>query len=232
MCAGRLKLGSPSVAKAGFCEPCTKTHDFIVQTLFQKNTAETSRLHREIVRVKQLLDGRIESKDFAGRVLERETELKMELEKSKRLYQKTLETLSQTKYLVKNKHEMTEKCKRRVKAMELYFADYDEIKTRVAELEKSVLKDSVVSDLAKRHHVQMQRAKRAHAASRNDAMRLALELNAEQLRMRADATFEDDLIFAYRSLRAEYNRDVGRSPSVRRPRRDGWLEGLSDGEPE
>ena len=153
MCAGRLKLGSPSVAKAGFCEPCTKTHDFIVQTLFQKNTAETSRLHREIVRVKQLLDGRIESKDFAGRFLERETELKMELEKSKRLYQKTLETLSQTKYLVKNKHEMTEKCKRRVKAMELYFADYDEIKTRVAELEKSVLKDSVVSDLAKRQVV-------------------------------------------------------------------------------
>ncbi len=184
------------------------------------------------MRLKEVLDGQIESKDFAGRFLEREKELKTDSEKYRHMYQTTLEQLSQTKYLVKNKHDMTEKCKRRVKALELKFADYDELKTRVVELEKSVMQDSVVSDLAKKHSAQMQRAKRAHTLSRGTAMRLALELNAEQLRMKADTAFEDDLIFAYRSLRAEYNRDVGRAPSIQRPRRDGWLDGLSEGEPD
>ena len=65
-------------------------------------------------------------------------------------------------------------------------------------------------------------------------------LDAEQLRARMDAAFEEDLLFAYRSLRAEYNRDVGRAPETKRPnrRRDGsggggdWMEGVSEGEPE
>lgn len=217
---------------AGLCKQCTTTHDFIIESLVQKQTTELNRLHCEIVRLKEVLDGQIDAKEFAGRYLEREKELRKESEKYRKMYQTTLEQLSQTKYLVKNKHDMTEKCKRQVKTMELKFADYDELKTRVVELEKSVMQDSVVSDLAKKHSAQMQRAKRAHNLSRSNAMRLALELNAEQLRMREDAAFEDDLIFAYRSLRAEYNRDVGRAPSIRRPRRDGWLDDLSEGEPD
>ena len=106
----------------------------------------------------------------------------------------------------------------------------------------------MVADLATKHRAQMLRAKRAHVVSRERAAQLALRLDAEQLRSRMAALFEEDLIFAYRSLRAEYNRDVGRAPSTRRPRRrdggrehsddggggDGadWLEGVSDGEPE
>ena len=64
---------------------------------------------------------------------------------------------------------------------------------------------------------------------------MVAELDAEQLRARVGASFEDDLLFAYRSLRAEYNRDVGRAPATRRPKRGGdgeWLDGVSEGEPE
>lgn len=82
----------------------------------------------------------------------------------------------------------------------------------------------------------MLRAKRVHAISREKATQLAAELDAEQLRVRMGTLFEEDLLFAYRSLRAEYNRDVGRVPVTRRPRREGgednWLDGVSEGEPE
>ena len=67
----------------------------------------------------------------------------------------------------------------------------------------------------------------------------AAELDAEQLRARVCALYEEDLLFAYRSLRAEYNRDVGRAPETRRPKRGDaaggggdWLDGVSEGEPE
>ncbi len=99
--------------------------------------------------------------------------------------------------------------------------------------------DSVVADLAKKHQAQILRARRAHAQSRERAARLAADLDAEQLRARVGAMFEEDLLFAYRSLRAEYNRDVGRSPETKRPKRprgvdeygDGdWLDGVSEGE--
>jgi len=91
-----------------------------------------------------------------------------------------------------------------------------------------------VADLAKKHQAQMQRAKRAHIAARANAERLFSQLSAEQLRIRMSSLYEEDLIFAYRSLRAEYNRDVGRAPAVRRPKRQGdgdWLDGESEGEP-
>lgn len=81
----------------------------------------------------------------------------------------------------------------------------------------------------------MLRAKRAHAAARDNAARLVSELNVEQLRVRMGSVYEEDLLFAYRSLRAEYNRDMGRAPTVRRPKRQGdggdWLDGESEGEP-
>ena len=84
----------------------------------------------------------------------------------------------------------------------------------------------------------MLRAKRFHAISREKATQLAAELDAEQLRARVGALFEEDLLFAYRSLRAEFNRDVGRVPVTRRPRRreggdddNNWLDGVSEGEP-
>jgi hypothetical protein len=51
-----------------------------------------------------------------------------------------------------------------------------------------------------------------------------------------NAMYEEDLLFAYRTLRAEYNRDTGHAPTVRRPRKQGgdgdWLDGVSEGEPE
>ena len=91
----------------------------------------------------------------------------------------------------------------------------------------------------------MLRAKRVYSISRERALQLATRLDAEQLRTRAAAVFEEELLFAYRSLRAEYNRDVGRAPETRRPRRGGgeemggsgggggdWLDGVSEGEPE
>ena len=80
----------------------------------------------------------------------------------------------------------------------------------------------------------MQRAKRAHISARDNAARLVSELSAEQLRVKMGSDFEEDLLFAYRSLRAEYNRDLGRAPTVKRPKRqaDGdWLDGESEGEP-
>jgi hypothetical protein len=80
----------------------------------------------------------------------------------------------------------------------------------------------------------MQRAKRAHVIARDNAARLVSELNVEQLRVRMGSVYEEDLLFAYRSLRAEYNRDLGRVPTVKRPRRQGdgdWLDGESEGEP-
>jgi hypothetical protein len=97
------------------------------------------------------------------------------------------------------------------------------------------LQDSVVSDLAKKHQTQMLHARRAHASVRNSAVQLVSELNSEQLRLRVGSVYEEDLLFAYRSLRSEYNRDVGHAPTVRRPRRQGsgdWLDGVSDGEPD
>ena len=103
----------------------------------------------------------------------------------------------------------------------------------------SSFQDSVVADLAKKHHTQILRAKRAHALSRAQALQLAAELDAEQLRARVCALYEEDLLFAYRSLRAEYNRDVGRAPETRRPKRGDaaggggdWLDGVSEGEPD
>jgi hypothetical protein len=95
--------------------------------------------------------------------------------------------------------------------------------------------DSLVSDLAKKHRTQMLNAKRAHASARHSASHLVSELNSEQFRLRVGSVYEEDLLFAYRSLRAEYNRDVGRAPTVRRPRRQetgNWLEGVSEGEPD
>jgi hypothetical protein len=92
----------------------------------------------------------------------------------------------------------------------------------------------VVEDLSKKHHAQLLRAKRAHTAARENSARLVAELNAEQLRVRMGAMYEEDLLLAYRTLRAEYNRDTGRAPETRRPRREGeeggWLDGASDGE--
>ncbi len=100
----------------------------------------------------------------------------------------------------------------------------------------SSVQDSVVSDLAKKHHAQLLRAKRAHTVARDTASRLAMDLDAEQRRMRMNAMYEEDLLFAYRTLRAEYNRDTGHAPTVRRPRKQGgggdWLDGVSEGEPE
>ena len=193
-------------------------------------------LQREVVRLRRQLDKGIEAKDLAERFVDREKELKLELAKLKSAYQKTSDELSNTKYLVKNKHDMTTKCKLQVKALELKCADYDTIKEKLTELQKSVLQDSVVADLTKKYNAQLLRAKRAHVLSRDNAARLAGALDAEQLRSRSTVAYEDDFLFAYRSLRAEYNRDVGRAPSVVRPRRqqqqDGdWLDGESDGEP-
>jgi hypothetical protein len=78
--------------------------------------------------------------------------------------------------------------------------------------------------------------------SRERALQLASRIDAEQLRARAAALFEEELLYAYRSLRAEYNRDVGRVPETKRPKRpravgvdeygDGdWMDGVSEGEP-
>ena len=93
-----------------------------------------------------------------------------------------------------------------------------------------------MADLAKKHHAQLLRAKRAHTAARDTALRLASNLDAEQLRVRMGAMYEEDLLLAYRTLRAEYNRDTGHAPTVRRPRRregeGDWLDGVSEGEPE
>jgi hypothetical protein len=105
--------------------------------------------------------------------------------------------------------------------------------------------NTVPADLAKRHHTQILRAKRMYNLSRERALQLASRLDAEQLRARAAALFEEELLFAHRSLRAEYNRDVGRSPETRRPKRPrgvgvdefadssggDWLDGVSEGEP-
>ena len=96
------------------------------------------------------------------------------------------------------------------------------------------IQDTVVADLAKKHQTQLLHAKRAHAAARDSAKQLVSELNLEQFRLRMGTLYEEDLVFAYRSLRAEYNRDVGRAPTIRRPRRQGsgdWLDGVSEGEP-
>ena len=112
----------------------------------------------------------------------------------------------------------------------------------ILKLTKSSPQNSVPADLAARHSAQMLRAQRVHRISRERALQLAARLDAEQLRARAAALFEEELLFAYRSLRAEYNRDVGRVPGTRRPRRAGeeadggggggdWLDGLSEGEP-
>ncbi len=89
-------------------------------------------------RLKRILDKGIEAKDLAERFLDREKELRMELNKSNQALLKLNEDLSQTKYLVKNKHDMTDKCKRQVKCLERKCAEYDAVKARVEELEKSV----------------------------------------------------------------------------------------------
>ena len=90
-------------------------------------------------RLKRILDKGIEAKDLAERFLDREKELRMELNKSNQALLQLNEDLSQTKYLVKNKHDMTDKCKRQVKCLEQKCANYDAVKARVEELEKSVM---------------------------------------------------------------------------------------------
>jgi predicted RNase H-like nuclease (RuvC/YqgF family) len=94
---------------------------------------------KEVRRLKRQLDKGIEAKDLAERFLDREKELKAELDKCKQTLLAVNADLSQTKYLVKNKHDMNEKCKRQVKSMEQKCAEFDSIKARVEELEKSVM---------------------------------------------------------------------------------------------
>ena len=91
-----------------------------------------------------------------------------------------------------------------------------------------------MADLAQKHKAQLLRAKRAHYMARANSTRLVSELNAEQLRVQLGVMYEEDLLLAYRTLRAEYNRDTGRAPSVRRPVKQDegdWFDGESEGEP-
>ena len=139
---GRFKPGVLPLSKTTFCSPCSKLHEAKLLALTQKHTAALDGVQRDAGRLKRVLDKGIEAKDLAERFLDREKELKMELEKSTQALLKVNEDLSRTKYLVKNKHDMTEKCKRQVKCMEHRCADYDANKARVEELEKSVMQVS------------------------------------------------------------------------------------------
>jgi hypothetical protein len=136
--SGRYKSGAPP-SKTQFCGPCTKLHESKLLPLTQKHTAELDTAQKEVRRLKRQLDKGIEAKDLAERFLDREKELKAELDKCKQTLLAVNADLSQTKYLVKNKHDMNEKCKRQVKSMEQKCAEFDSIKARVEELEKSVM---------------------------------------------------------------------------------------------
>jgi len=137
---GRFKPGAPAPpSKTQFCSPCTKLHEAKLLILTQKHTAALDSVQREASRLKRVLDKGIEAKDLAERFLDREKEMKVELDRTKQTLLKVNEDLSQTKYLVQNKHDMTQKCKRQVKLMERKCAEFDTFKARVEELEKSVM---------------------------------------------------------------------------------------------
>ncbi len=144
--SGRFKPGAPAPpTKTQFCSPCTKLHETQLQAVVLKHAAKVERLQSEVKRLKHVLDRGIEAKSLAERFLDREIELKQELDKTKQLLLKASTELVQTKYLVKNKHDMTEKCKRLVKTMEHKCAEYDVVKARIEELERSVMEVCVVS---------------------------------------------------------------------------------------
>lgn len=137
---GRFKSGvKASPTKTQFCSPCSKLHEARLVLVTQKQVASAEGVQREMARLKRVLDKGIEAKDLAERFLDREKEMRAELDQTKRDLLKVKEDLSQTKYLVQNKHDMTEKCKHQVKVMERKCADFEVVNARVKELEKSVM---------------------------------------------------------------------------------------------
>ncbi len=135
---GRFKSGVKA-SKTQFCSPCSKLHEARLVLVTQKQVASVEGVQREMARLKRVLDNGIEAKDLAERFLDREKEMLVELDQTKRDLLKVKEDLSQTKYLVQNKHDMTEKCKRQVKVMEHKCAEFEVVNARVKELEKSVM---------------------------------------------------------------------------------------------
>ena len=108
---GRFGLVSaPTLAsKTQFCSPCSKLHDAKLILVTQKNAKTLDSVQREVVRLRRVLDRGIEAKDLAERFLDREKEMRLELDQVKHALLKANEDLAQTKYLVQNKHDMTEK---------------------------------------------------------------------------------------------------------------------------
>ena len=105
----------------------------------QKHATSLDSVQREVVRLTRVLDRGIEAKDLAERFLDREKSVRTELDQVTRNLLRANEDLSQTKYLVQNKHDMTEKCKRQVKLLQHKCSEFESLKTRVVELEKSVM---------------------------------------------------------------------------------------------
>ena len=237
--AGKKQGKQPK--SAIMCAPCTKRHTAKLEALSAKHTIEIEKLQHAVKRLTAKLDAKLEAHVLAQRFRDRETEFKQRIEGLEQQLGKTARELREKRITLDTHMASTLRHKAIAKELAHLKELYEVAKARIAEMETSMAQNTVPADLAKRHHAQVLRAKRMYNLSRERALQLASRLDAEQLRARAAALFEEDLLFAYRSLRAEFNRDVGRSPETKRPKRprgveeyygDGdWLDGVSEGEP-
>ena len=244
-------------------------HTAKLEALGAKHTAEVEQLQQSVKKLKAKLDAKLEAHVLAHRFRDREDELRKRVEALEQELARAVREIREKKANLDTHMASTLRHKAIAKELVNVKELYEVAKTRLADMERSVMQvcvalqrllfrffllsplihfpslrqHSIPADLAARHHTQMLRAKRVYSISRERALQLAARLDAEQLRTRAAALFEEELLFAYRSLRAEYNRDVGRVPGTRRPRRareeeeksgggGDWLDGVSEGEPD
>lgn len=249
---GKASKKGAAAAASKTCPPCNKLYTAKIEAIKKNHADEINKLQLAVKQWTVKYDARLEAHVFSHRFRDRENELRQRVEVLELELCKVGNELREKKANFDTHMVSTLKHKAIAKELAAMKENFELAKSRVVELEKSVMQvvffiitfsnqpltlspqDSVVADLSKKHHAQMLRAKRVHAISRERAAQLAVELDTEQLRAHVSTMFEEDLLFAYRSLRAEYNRDVGRVPVTRRPRQSGgetWLDGVSEGEP-
>ena len=214
----------------GVLELRDATHARAVEELKKAHKAETDKLR---AKAREPVNEFRESKRFHIR----EAELKAEVEKVRGALEAERARAKSMEFAQVDRMDE----KREIRDLKQRCADRDHLVREIALLNEEKDRRNE-PDLAKRHHAQILRAKRMYNLSRERALQLASRIDAEQLRARAAALFEEELLYAYRSLRAEYNRDVGRVPETKRPKRpravgvdeygDGdWMDGVSEGEP-